>query len=69
MNIVYFHGRYKTSENSHEFSLNRYDIYRMDLNYCSNMGFFNVAIYNNSSAFRRYLRCPKGVVKALKILV
>jgi len=82
MNVIYFHGKYKTSINSHEFSLNRCDVYKIDLelfdnrivspdmsDYCSDMGFFNTVICDNSSAIRRYLRCSEGMVKALKILV
>jgi len=82
MNVIYFHSKYKTSTDSYEFSLNRYDIYEMNLelfdnrivspdmsDYCSDMGFFNTIICGNSSAIRKYLRCPEGIVKTLKILI
>jgi len=38
-------------------------------NYCSNMGFFNATICDDSSAVGVYLRYPKGVVKVLEMLV
>jgi len=70
MDVVHFHGGYEASADSHEFSLDCCDIYGLDLesfddgivgpdvnNCCSDMGFFNTVICNDSSAVGVYLRC------------
>ena len=82
VNIVYFHGRNKSCVNSHNFSLERYDVYRVNLQLfndqvvgpdmsscCSNMRFFDATICNDSYTVVVYLRRPEGKIEALKVLV
>jgi len=69
MNVIYFHGRDESSVNSHKFSLERCDVYRVDLqffydhvigpdmsSYCSDMRFFNTSVCNDSCTVVVYLR-------------
>jgi len=82
MNVVYFHSRYESSANGHEFSLDCCDAYGLDLKLfnnrivgpdvsscCSNVGIFDATICNDSGAVGAYLRFSECTVKVLEILV